>query len=63
MEQEPELDDEVQEQDTSDATQRCPDCDRPNQFGQVCDSCEQDRHEEAARGCDDCQRSYGPRRY
>jgi len=27
----------------SDAVQACPDCDRPNQFGQVCDSCEGDR--------------------
>lgn len=30
----------------SDAVLVCPDCDRPNQFGQVCDSCERDRQDE-----------------
>src|SRR5688572_12826072 len=30
----------------SDEVLCCPDCDRPNQFGQVCDSCERDRQEE-----------------
>lgn len=32
---------------TSDAVLSCHDCDRPNQFGQVCDSCARDREEEA----------------
>lgn len=32
----------------SDAVLCCPDCDRPNQFGQVCDSCERDRQDEIA---------------
>lgn len=32
--------------EVSDAVLSCPDCERPNQFGQRCDSCEADRREE-----------------
>lgn len=39
------LDDEP-EPDMSDAVLSCPDCDRPNQFGEVCASCERDRQDE-----------------
>jgi hypothetical protein len=35
----------------SDAVLSCPDCDRPNQFGQVCDSCEQNRQDEIDEAC------------
>lgn len=45
--------DDGDEPDISDAVLACPDCDRPNQFGQVCDSCERDRqdaYEAAAHG-------------
>ncbi|MGE3840080.1 MAG: hypothetical protein AB7I50_00690 [Vicinamibacterales bacterium] len=36
----------IDDVDTSDAVQACPDCDRPNQFGEICPSCERDRNEE-----------------
>lgn len=29
-----------------DGVKCCPDCERPNQFGEVCSSCERDRQDE-----------------
>lgn len=29
-----------------DSVKSCPDCERPNQFGEVCGSCERDREDE-----------------
>jgi hypothetical protein len=41
---------EVQEPEIDDSVHCCPDCERPNQFGEVCDSCRVDRGlEELAR--------------
>lgn len=34
------------EPDHNDAVLCCPDCERPNQFGQICSSCERDRQAE-----------------
>ena len=39
-------DDDAQEPQVDDAVLCCPYCDRPNQFGEVCASCERDRQDE-----------------
>ena len=49
-----------EEPDQNDEVHCCPDCDRPNQFGELCPSCEQEQRDEA----DDqgvSRDSYGPR--
>lgn len=33
--------------DFDDTVKCCPDCERPNQFGEICPSCEHDRRLEA----------------
>lgn len=38
---------EGEEQDFDDSVKRCPDCERPNQFGELCQSCNDERAEEA----------------
>jgi hypothetical protein len=34
---------------------KCPDCDRPNQFGELCDSCRQDRETEIEEDGPECE--------
>lgn len=41
------LPDEPEEPEINDAVLCCPDCDRPNQFGEVCPQCQRNRDEEA----------------
>jgi hypothetical protein len=43
--QAPQLD---EEPDIDDAVHCCPDCERPNQFGELCESCRSDREAEIA---------------
>lgn len=41
-----ERDAQLDEPDHNDAVLCCPDCERPNQFGEICSSCERDRQAE-----------------
>jgi hypothetical protein len=43
-----ERDEVEQEPDIDDSVKCCPDCERPNQFGELCASCEQEQSIQAA---------------
>lgn len=42
--------DSEEEPDHDDSVKCCPDCERPNQFGELCDSCRSDRQAEIQQG-------------